>query len=56
MDINEKIIENLKKENKELKEQLKKYTNPSRYKKYYEKNKEKIIKQTIERRKKKDCV
>ena len=32
----------LKLENKLLKEQLNKYTNPERYKKYYEANKEKL--------------
>lgn len=48
-----KIIQELRKENKELKEKLQKYTNPSCYKKYYEKNREKIIQQNIERRKKK---
>ena len=32
----------------ELKEHLKKYTAPTRYKKYYEQNKEKIIKQKKE--------
>jgi hypothetical protein len=35
--------ENLKKQISELQEQLKKYTNPDRNKKYYEKNKEKTI-------------
>jgi len=49
-----KIIQELRKENKELKERLQKYTNPPRYKKYYEKNREKLIKQTIERRKNKE--
>ena len=32
----------LKLENKLLKEQLSKYTNPERYKKYYEANREKL--------------
>ncbi len=38
-EINQKLI----KENEELKEHLKKYTAPKAYKKYYEKNKDKII-------------
>jgi len=38
----ERIIE-LEKENNELKEHLKKYTAPSRSKKYYENNKEKLL-------------
>ena len=38
-EINDKLI----KENEELKEHLKKYTAPKAYKKYYEKNKDKII-------------
>jgi hypothetical protein len=37
----------------ELKEHLKKYTSPTRYKKYYEKNREKITKQQIEYQKQK---
>lgn len=35
-------IQLLEEENKELKERLKKYTNPASYKIYYEANKEKI--------------
>ncbi len=38
-EINDKLI----KENEDLKEHLKKYTAPKAYKKYYEKNKDKII-------------
>lgn len=38
-EINNKLI----KENEDLKEHLKKYTAPKAYKKYYEKNKDKII-------------
>ena len=39
----EEIINKLIKDNEELKEHLKKYTAPKGNKKYYEKNKEKII-------------
>jgi len=39
----EDIINKLIKDNEELKEHLKKYTAPKSNKKYYEKNKEKII-------------
>jgi valyl-tRNA synthetase len=44
MDINkDKQIELLQKENEQLKQQLSKYTNPNRNKKYQERNKEKIL-------------
>lgn len=50
--INSNIIEKLQEENKQLKdeittlkEKLKKYTNPSRNKDYYKKNRNKIIQQ-----------
>ena len=33
----------------ELKEEIKKYTNPERNKRYYQKNKEKVIKKANER-------
>jgi hypothetical protein len=39
----EEVINKLIKDNEELKEHLKKYTAPKGNKKYYEKNKEKII-------------
>jgi regulator of replication initiation timing len=44
-EISELIVENenLKKENAELKEHLKKYTYGNSHKKYYEKNKQKVI-------------
>ena len=52
-------IESIIKENQELKvlvselqEKLKKYTNPDAHKAFYEKNKEKIIKESSERLKK----
>jgi hypothetical protein len=41
-ELTNKILE-LEKENFELKEHLKKYTAPSRSKKYYENNKEKLL-------------
>lgn len=41
-ELTNKIIE-LEKENTELKEHLKKYTAPTRSKKYYENNKEKLL-------------
>jgi len=41
--LQEQNINDLSKENQELKEHLKKYTAPKGNKKYYEKNKEKII-------------
>ena len=44
-----KIIQELKKENKELKEKLQKYTNPKRHQKYYGKNRDKILEKTKER-------
>lgn len=44
MDIDkDKQIELLQKENEQLKQQLSKYTNPDRNKKYQERNKEKIL-------------
>jgi hypothetical protein len=43
------IIEKQKEEIKKLKEKLQKYTNPSCYKKYYEKNKDKILNKKKER-------
>jgi len=42
-------IDKLKLENKNLKDKLKKYTNPDRNKKFYQKNKDKIIKKSNER-------
>ena len=50
-DINElkEEIKKLKLENEELKKRLKKYTNPERNKRYYQKNKEKVIKKANER-------
>lgn len=42
-------IEKLKLEIQELKEKLKKYTNPERNKKFYENNKEEIIKKSNDR-------
>jgi len=42
-------IKKLKLENEELKKRLKKYTNPERNKRYYQKNKEKVIKKANER-------
>mgnify|MGYP003681114848 FL=1 len=42
-------IEKLKLEIQELKEKLKKYTNPERNKKFYENNKEEIIKKSYRR-------
>ena len=47
---NDKLLEEVK----ILKERLKKYTCPNRNKVYYEKNKEKIIKQNSEYRKNKN--
>jgi len=47
-EINDKLI----KENEELKEHLKKYTAPKAYKKYYEKNKDNIVKKATDRLKK----
>jgi hypothetical protein len=44
-----KIIQELRRENKELKERLQKYTNPKRHQKYYNKNKDKILEKTKER-------
>lgn len=44
MDIDkDKQIELLQKENEQLKQQLSKYTNPDRNKKYQERNKDKIL-------------
>jgi hypothetical protein len=43
------LIEKLKLEIQELKEKLKKYTNPKRNKKFYENNKEEIIKKSNDR-------
>ena len=43
------LIEKLKSEIQELKEKLKKYTNPERNKKFYENNKEEIIKKSNDR-------
>jgi hypothetical protein len=43
-------IKELKQENERLKQQLSKYTNPERYKIYYEKNKETILKKKSEAR------
>ena len=50
-DINElkEEIKKLKLENEELRKRLKKYTNPERNKRYYQKNKEKVIKKANER-------
>lgn len=50
-DINElkEKIKKLKLENEELRKRLKKYTNPERNKRYYQKNKEKVIKKANER-------
>lgn len=45
-------IKELKQENERLKQQLSKYTNPERYKIYYEKNKETILKKKAEVRSK----
>ena len=42
-------IKEVKKENEELKNKLKKYSNPDRNKKYYKNNKEKCIKKSNER-------
>jgi cell division septum initiation protein DivIVA len=54
MDINEVLEENekLKQRVNELEERLKKYTNPAAHQTFYEKNKEKIIKESSERLKK----
>ena len=49
MDDLEEENKKLKLENKILKERLKKYTNPTRNKKYYEKNKKKCIENANER-------
>jgi len=43
------LIEKLKLEIQELKEKLKKYTNPKRNKKFYENKKEEIIKKSNDR-------
>ena len=43
------LIEKLKLEIQELKDKLKKYTNPERNKKFYENNKEEIIKKSNDR-------
>ena len=43
--------ETLKKENEDLKIRLKKYTSPARYKKYYEKNKDKLLEKNKEYKK-----
>ena len=43
IDIIKKENEELKKKNVELEERLKKYTNGNNHKRYYEKNKEKIM-------------
>ena len=43
------LIEKLKSEIQELKEKVKKYTNPERNKKFYENNKEEIIKKSNDR-------
>lgn len=42
-------IYKLEEENRQLKEQLKKYTNPKRNKKYYEKNKEELKKRNYKK-------
>lgn len=54
MDIEAILKENemLKQKVVELEEKLKKYTNPDAHKAFYEKNKEKIIKESSERLKK----
>ena len=54
MDINTVLEENerLKQRVSELEERLKNYTNPSAHQAFYEKNKEKIIKESAERLKK----
>ena len=54
MDINEVLEENekLKERISELEEKLKNYSNPPAHKAFYEKNKEKIIKESGERLKK----
>ena len=54
MDINMVLEENekLKQRISELEEKLKNYTNPLAHKAFYEKNKEKIIKESSERLKK----
>jgi hypothetical protein len=54
MDINAVLEENqiLKQRVSELEEKLKKYTNPLAHQAFYEKNKEKIIKESGERLKK----
>jgi len=54
MDINEVLEENekLKQRVSELEERLKNYTNPPAHQAFYEKNKEKIIKESSERLKK----
>jgi predicted MPP superfamily phosphohydrolase len=43
IDIIKKEVEELKKKNTELEERLKKYTNGDNHKRYYEKNKEKVM-------------
>jgi hypothetical protein len=48
-------IENLKKENIKLKENLKKYTAPTRSKKYYDTHRDKILEQKKEYLKKKNA-
>ncbi len=45
----EEEIKRLKEENEQLKQRLKKYTNPPAYKKYYEANKDEINKKKRER-------
>ena len=54
MDINEVLEENKQLKNlvEELQEKLRKYTNPPAHQAFYEKNKEKIIKESGERLKK----
>ena len=42
-------IEKIKLENNNLKDHLKKYTNPEKNKRFYQKNKDKIIKKANER-------
>jgi predicted secreted protein len=43
IDIIKKEVEELKKKNVELEERLKKYTNGDNHKRYYKKNKEKVM-------------
>jgi len=49
-------IDRLKQEVKDLKERLQKYTNPSRTKVYYEKNRDKLIGKMKEYNTKRKCV